>query len=241
MEIYNKDNITINYYNNYKFAIHHNNSIGYTKETNALFKSIFHSGFLENVKRNDSFTTVFFQAENVMTFNDFLDQCEKNYGVRKVQYIDCLNIIHSFKNQIMYLERLNHTFYNIVPENVIVIDYEHFLYLGNTIEIIENNKFDKYLQFLKPFKKNGFKSPEINSITTLPTIVDYRAVYYSLALFIYYSLFGENYESKTEKILGNKKDISTDKNLETIYYTKLNWFLLRNLNIDVKKRNIYYI
>ncbi len=228
MEIYNNDNIIIYFYNNYKYGIKNNNN----NPDNTLFKSIFHCGSLENIKRNDTYSSIFFQAESVISFDEFMDHCEKKYGIRKLHYVDCLNIIYSFKTQIMYLERNNKTFYNISLDKIVVIDFQHFLYLGNTVSFKED-KNNKQIHFLRPFKKNGFLSPEISSLQVLPAIIDYRSVYFSLASFIYFSLFGE--------ICKDYSKLDNDENLETISYTKLYWFLLRNLNFDTKKRNIYYI
>jgi hypothetical protein len=231
MEIYKTEYTSIYKYDNYKYAIKNNSKIN-TKGKIALFQSIFYSNFLENVKHNDDFTAVFFLSDSVLSFNDFLEHCNKKYGVKKLHYTDCLNIIESLRNQIMYLERMNFSFYNLCIQKIIVIDYEHFLYIvdSNILEIKETNNKIKNIIFLKPFRKLGFISPEVNCIQSLPSHVDYRAVYYILALFIYYSLFGEEWNPNI-----------TDKNLETIYYTKLYWFLLRNLNNEPNKRNIYYI
>lgn len=235
MEIYKTEYTSIYKYDNYKYAIKNNSRVN-TKEKIALFQSFFYSNFLENVKHNDEFTGVYFLADSVLSFDDFLEHCNKKYGFKKTHYVDCLNIIKSLKNQIMYLERIGLTFYNLSLQKIFVIDYQHFLYVGDTdiVEIkettITSNNNVKNIIFLKPFRKRGFIAPEVRGIQSLPCQVDYRAVYYSLALFIYFSLFGEEWKPNI-----------TDKNLETIYYTKLYWFLLRNLNDSPCKRNIYYI
>ena len=230
MELHKTEYTSVYKYDNYKYAIKSKNKMN-TKDKLALFQSFFHCNFLENVKHNDDFTSLYFQSESVLSFNDFLDYCYEKYGVRKLNYVDCLNLIDSLRNQIMYLERMNYSFYNLYTEKIIVIDYQHFLYIGDTdiLEIKENND-SKNIVFLKPFRKRGFISPEVGVIQSLPCNIDYRAVYYSLALLVYYSLFGEEW----------KPNIN-DKNLETICYTKLYWFLLRNLNYEPCKRNIYYI
>ena len=72
MEIYKTEYTSIYKYDNYKYAIKNNSRVN-TKEKFALFQSFFYSNFLENVKHNDEFTGVYFLADSVLSFDDFLE------------------------------------------------------------------------------------------------------------------------------------------------------------------------
>ena len=74
--------------------------------------------------------------------------------------------------------------------------------------------------FLIPFIKPQFVSSDIKQLTKIPSKIDCKAGYYSLAALIIYCLLNEEID-KIEEI---------ETILKPIFYTKIYWFLKHCLN-----------
>ena len=260
-------------------------SLTFNKPNQIFMESLLDSNILTGSRTNDNYDKISFQANNICSIFDFLDYCKERNGVKKINYNQALKIIWCLTQQIQCLEKYNFTFYKIDMDHIMVVDYEKFLYINfdsiveikhgsNNVNVNNNfsNRSNKNICFLKPFNKNGFISPEISNITTIPCSIDFRSVYYSLAHLIFFLLFekkinnigldpdlnidldlqlGEEYETNNSIIsynnnfnyIQNKYFIHKQvfNELKPIFYTKLYWFLLRNLSLNPNNRVIFFI
>ena len=119
-----------------------------------------------------------------------------------------------------------------IIENIIVIDDDKFIYLSNDdlLKISESNNFN----FTNPFNRNGFISPELFKINSIPSELNYKTIYYSLGALVVYFLFDKNI---------NKHDFNYDLNeiLKPIEGTKLFGLIIRCLFQEANERSIVYI
>ena len=90
------------------------------------------------------------------------------------------------------------------------------------------------IQFVKPFNREGFISPEVLKINSIPTELNYKTIYYSLAALIIYFLFDKNINN-----LNNIDDLKCV--LKPIEGTKLFGLLNRCLFEESNSRNIIYL
>ena len=185
---------------NYTLTLKKNNS------NIILFNSLL--SLLNGSFADSSFSKLYFCANKVQTLTDYLLQ-------NKFSFDSAINMIQSLTAQQLFLEDLQYTFFSLFIEDIIVIDEKIFINTLPNIKQIQTNS----IQFNSPFIRNEFISPEMKNIDSLPAIISYKTIYFSLGALIYYCL---------------KKDYST------FYGTKLYWFLLKNSNIDINKRNLIF-
>jgi hypothetical protein len=140
------------------------------------------------------------------------------------KYSSTLFMINSLSNQQLFLERNGYTFYTFSEKDIIVINDTIFLCIQ--AEFVMKIKEDKTIHFYSPFKKGKFSSPELMSIITIPNKLSYKTIYYSFATLALFYL----YDSIDLKLLDS-----------SIKYTKLYWFLLKCLHLDINKRFLLYI
>ena len=165
---------------------------------------------------NKTFTLSFF-AKKVCTLREMMEKGE-GFG-----YDTGVLIAHNLGQQLFYLEKQGYTFAWLNLENILVVDESRFI----CFDLDQLKRFEKttsVITFTEPFSlKSPFLAPEIKQLYTLPSSVDYRAVYYSLGVLICICLFNEPVAS------------------ESIMHTKLYWFLLRCLEKDPERRSLLFI
>jgi hypothetical protein len=72
------------------------------------------------------------------------------------------------------------------PENLIVINGDRFVYCSSE-HLIDVNPDNMTVVFTCPFSKtDGFTSPEILAVDTIPTEIDIRSIYYGFGALIVY-------------------------------------------------------
>lgn len=211
------------------------------KPSKILLKTLFESKILPDVKIHPSYKTFSFHAKNVSTFSDYLERNkERNQGIQKIQYNDALNILWCLSKQIFHLEKYNYTFYRYTMKNILVVDDFKFIYV-NYEDILpfkdkdsENSKYQ--ILFIEPFSLDGFLSPEILRIRSIPSFASSTSIYYSLSAIIYFSLFGLYPKGEN----GEKEKVLTES-MRSIASTKLYWFLLRNLIVGKEKERTLFL
>ena len=174
----------------------------------------------------DEYKSISFIASSVKSLRKFL------YKKENINYENALKIILSLTKQFQYLitkEQL--CFYEYIIENIIVIDDEKFVYISNEelLKLGESNK----IQFIKPFNREGFISPELLKINSIPTELNYKTIYYSLGALVVYFLF--------EKNINNDDIHDLNKILKPIEGTKLFGLLNKCLFEEANIRSIIYI
>jgi hypothetical protein len=215
-----------------KFSIYKNEkkntlfSIEFQEGSKSLINSLIKTKLIIASCIGDEYKSVSFIASSVKSLKKFLLKKEN------INYENALKIILSLTKQFQYLITKEHLcFYEYIIENIIVIDDEKFVYISNEdlLELSESNK----IQFVKPFNREGFISPELLKINSIPTELNYKTIYYSLGALIVYFLFDKNI---------NNNDINDlNKILKPIEGTKLFGLLNKCLFEEANIRSIIYI
>ena len=109
-------------------------------------------------------------------------------------------------------------------DDIIVIDGKHFL-LVNTARILTIK--NEQLTIDTPYKRNAFFSPELQKMQEIPSQINWKSGYYSLASMVTYCLTGKY-------VLDNKEEL-----LDKLVETKLYWALMRCLEHQSQDR--YYL
>jgi hypothetical protein len=146
---------------------------------------------------------------------------------KTLDYTDCLTLLYDIGNQIQSLEMFNVGIPFLKLSDILVVDSKHF-FIVNTARVlpISNN----VITINTPYKRTAFFSPEMQDLTGIPSEVNWKAAYYSLASLTVYCL-------THEYILGSK--LSPGEILDKLYATKLYWALLRCL--EPESRDRYYL
>ena len=206
-------------------------TIELNKGNEALLKSIVQQ--LVGATITNDYKEVRFKASSVKTFAQYSDDLFTLNGDRKLDYETTLRLVFCLSKQLDYcITQYNKAFYLFSPDNLIVINGDRFVYCSNE-HLIDVNPTNMTILFTCPFSKtDGFTSPEILAVDTIPSEVDIRTIYYGFGELIVYCFLNINIGKESD-------DISTI--LNTVKGTKLYWFLLRCFERDLTQRCLLYI
>ena len=209
-----------------------------TKENEILIKSIFHLLKEINIsyKKTKDFFIVSIISESCELIIDKINKKNKSILLH--------NFLVSFISQVKFLEKNKYTFYNINTEKLYLINDEISICIDEELIKIEEDK----IKINNIFKKNEYCSPELYEIVDLPNKISYKSIYFSIAIFLLKNFVGEIEEDlffqlKKEEKLENKINllIKIDNKLNEIKYTKMYFFIKKNININEMKRLLIYI
>jgi len=203
-------------------------TIEFQVNSESLIDSMIKSKLIISSFISDDYKIFSFRASSVKSLKKFISNREN------INYENTLKMIVSLCNQFQYLITIKYEcFYKYIIENIIVIDDDKFIYLSNEdlIKLSESNK----IKFIKPFNREGFISPELLKITSIPSELNYKTIYYSLGALVVYFLFDKN--------INNKDSLKYDLNeiLKPIEGTKLFGLLNRCLCEEANSRSVIYI
>jgi hypothetical protein len=172
---------------------------------------------------------LFFSAENVKDLKSYL--LENKF---KMTQNKCITMIDDLTKQIIYLRKKNYGFYGFDIEDILVVDDNKFIICScqYLLPLLEDD-----LIFYSPIKKPYFSNPEIITINELPSKINYKCSYYSLAILIIFC-FLNKYLLKGNEI---KSEEEIEKELICLKDTKIYWFLKRCLKTEIKKREMLLI
>ena len=178
-------------------------------------------------QQQQQYTKAKFHATSVMRFTEFKQE-------NQITMSTIERLIENLTNQIDYLSKeYNHTFYRINPNDILVIDFSQFLYISSDdLMPLTKSETDEII-FTMPFCKDYYISPEIKEITSLPSKINAKTIYYSLGSFIIdllYILFSIKERKATIKTIPIQ-----------IKYTKLYWFLHKATLLNSKDRHLLFI
>ena len=162
-------------------------------------------------------SSIYFCAENITPLKDLI----KN---NSLSHNKCIKLIYDLTNQILYLKKLGYSFYGFDINDILVID-DLFMFCSTRYLMPLVNEL---IIFNSPIKQSYFSNPELLNLTTLPSEISYKCCYYSLGSLVIYCLLKE----KKEQI---------EKVIESLYNTKIYWFIKRCLDSDVNKRELLLI
>ena len=204
----------------YSLKIHgHNSSI--------LYQTIYK--MLKNAYYDNETDSIFFSAENVITFK----QCLLKNREHIMELKQCIKMIDDIIKQISYLKSMNYGFYGFSINDILVVD-GLFLFCNTQYLVpLQNENFI----FIEPISTPYFSSPEIFKLRTLPSEINYKCCYYSLGLLVVFCLLN-NY-----LLVGN--ELKTTEEIENIlnplFNTKIYWFIKRCIVPDINKRVLLLI
>ena len=184
------------------------------------------------IVNNDNSTSLLIKTMSIKTFAQFKEQQKMINGSYKLPYTTILNIIICLSKQLSYLlESETKCFYNFDPDNILVVDDCKFLYLSTEhLKYIKNNNLYVY----NPIKKNMcYLSPELHNVSSIPIIIHYKTIFYSLGLFIINNLVDELTSNDIQEVLLDC--------IVNIRGTKLYYFLERCLQDEPSKRFLIYV
>lgn len=172
-----------------------------------------------------------FTINSKMTSASFEALTIENIVPNNQSYIQSLMMITSLTNQLVELNKLEHTFYIYQPENVIIINGNQYLYIS-TEDIVPLQPNLNTIVISKPFNNTIFLAPELKNVRYLPCITSRSSVYYSLGVLLLYCMFGVKKETDV---------VNAEQVMNPIKETKLYWFILRIICAECKDRFFLFI
>lgn len=201
-------------------------SIEFQKNSESLINSLSKTKLILITDIGDDYELFSFRASSVKSLKRFLAKREN------ITYENALKLILTLSKQFQYLiAKEKCCFYKFIIENIIVIDDEIFVYLSNE-DLSELSKSNK-IRFTQPFNHEGFISPELLEIKSIPAELNYKSIYYSLGALVVYFLFEKNINNDENKNILNEI-------LKPIEGTKLFGLLNRCLFEEANQRAIIY-
>lgn len=168
-----------------------------------------------------------FSAKKVEPLDEFL-------AARKtLSYATCLSLLYNLEEQNDFLIKNELCgIFCIELCDVLVIDENQFIFINP--KKLASLDSERNMSFFSPFERNrkGFYSPEILTISKLPSSVDVNTFYYSLGAFIVFCISNINI---------TESNVNSEEHLALLKGTKLYWTILRLLHIEPKKRKFLYV
>jgi len=212
---------------------------GYTSYQ--LINSIIKTRIISGASTDEFYKTLRFKAESVKSLNEFLQEQIIKTGKKKLLISEVAKMICNLSRQLKYLiEVERHTILGYNPSEIIVINDEHFVYLGD--ESVVSIESDDMAIITYPFSlKNMFAPPELFNVTEIPFFTNYKTAYFSLGLLVIYGLLG--YDDFYHDFLnhGNSSTILNILDDHPIKNTRIYWLLSRCLVEEPKNRSIILI
>jgi hypothetical protein len=217
-----------------KNEIKNSYSIKFKYPSRELIYSLIKSKLIIGSSISDNFHTLTFKSLNIQSLSDFQNSLIERNGTKRFTYELSLRMLLSLSKQLSYLlTKTNVCFFKYNPKNVLVIDEEIFLYLSND-DLVKRE--DEDFIIITPFSLKHYISPELQSITSIPTKINYKTIIYSLGLLVANSIL----EDEFSQLLTDDK-LLFDEIKKSIGTTKLFYCLKRCLDKEVKNRKILYI
>jgi hypothetical protein len=213
----------------------------YTNNNNSLtlFYSIININIVNssNIINDNNDYSLIIKASSIKSFTQFKKEQKIKNDMNQLPHIIILMLINSLTKQLHYLlEKESKCFYTFTTDNIIVIDDCKFLYLSNEhLKEVKNNNIRIYSPISKTI---GYLSPEIQKASSIPIIINYRTIFYSLGLFVVSNLHNEDNETDIRYFR-----ISNAENVFPLSLkdNKLYYFLKRCLHNNPNKRYLMYV
>jgi hypothetical protein len=209
----------------------------------SLFYSIINTNIVNssNIINDNNDYSLIIKASSIKSFTQFKKEQKIKNNMNQLPQIVILMLINSLTKQLHYLlEKESKCFYTFTADNIIVIDDCKFLYLSNEhLKEVKNNNIHIYSPISKTI---GYLSPEIEKASSIPIIINYRTIFYSLGLFIISNLCNETEEIEENNNIAHFR-ISSAENVFPLSFkdNKLYYFLKRCLHNNPNKRCLLYV
>jgi len=204
-------------------------TISFEKKQKILICSILNSGVLNGAYTENTFKTLYFYGESVISLLSLFNEKERNMEkdkqtddtvkeiddtvkeiddtVKEIEYMSyntCIGMMYCLSKQQQMLEELDHSFYTFCLKDILVIDNTIFLCMNP--ELIMPINRGGHLTFYKAVDKAmyqsyepNFCSEELKNMMVLPFRITYKTCYSSLGDLAIYCLFGKRKREKREK------------------------------------------
>jgi hypothetical protein len=185
---------------------------------------------LKTARYDSETNSLFFSAEHVLSFKEHLFKQNKQHQ----HYKTSLKMIDDLSRQMLSLKEQGYSFYGFDIQDIVTID-DHFIFCS-TQHLLPLTEEENIL-FYVPFNKPYFANPELYELTSLPTEISYKCVYYSLGVLTTFYVLN-NYLLVANEV---KSQEEIESVLKPIYNTKLYWFIKRCLTDNVNERVLLLI
>lgn len=225
--IFNNDFFTIQKVDSISYSILFNRDYLFFIEPMLTFFNIQYSlANVDDAQNDEHYIKLLFTCDSVQTFDQLFRKKDS-----RLQYTDVQNLIIHLGNQGNIMESENYIMSFFDEKDIIVFDDNKFLYLGKNFHFIND---DDSITIDYPIHNFAFLSPELISISTLPTNISSSSWLFSLGLLAIYAISGNNDI--------NGKDFNFYKNcIENIQDTKLYFCILRCIHTNIKLRKFLFI
>jgi hypothetical protein len=215
---------------------------------NLLFKKPC-KGFLQSLAKleyfsapslDDSFTRMSLLGSSILTMQQFTEKLYLENGSSRISYNTVGRFIWCLVRQQELLEKAGLAFFSLAFEDILVVDEWNFFCANPSLCLPISSKGT--IVFNTPFERNKFSSPELITISKIPSSVSVKTFYYSLASLAFFCFFRKHYSysyDDSESESGFNFEIYNC--LQSILGTKLHWFFKRALENDVNKRSLLFI
>lgn len=205
----------------------------------SLFYSIINTNIVNssNIINDNNDYSLIIKASSIKSFTQFKKEQKIKNNMNQLPQIIILMLINTLTKQLHYLlEKESKCFYTFTADNIIVIDDCKFLYLSNEhLKEVKNNNIHIYSPISKTI---GYLSPEIQKASSIPIIINYRTIFYSLGLFVISNLCNEIEENNNAHFRISSSENVCPLALED---NKLYYFLKRCLHDNPNKRYLLYV
>jgi hypothetical protein len=239
-EIFKNDNL--------KIIIERKNQvkIEFTRTSYPIIHSLLKSRIIPGASSDTEFKLLTFSANTVKTLNQYLKESRFDEHFSQIQIVS--NLIKLLSKQLHYLmEYTSHTILGYNPSHIIIINDSIPVYIDT--EFVIEMESTSFTTISYPFSTNDFfVSPELLNIWEIPSQVNYKTTYFSLACLAIYILLDCSAEFYNEYIkqYQNQQKYSPNSILQyldnhPIKETKIYWLLSRCLVEQPESRVILFI
>ena len=204
-----------------------------------LIKSLIKTYIISGASTDKYYKTLNFKANSIKTLNQYLKEySEPHKSGHSFVFKGGFKYLVTQLNYLITQESCSVLGYH--PSEILVINDDIFIFIG--IEFISGIKENDMITISSPFLHTDlFISPEMLTITELPSFIHYKTAYFSLAVLIIYCLVGDDdfymdylKHKQPEKIIALL-------NNNPIKNTRIYWLLSRCLVEEASNRSIILI
>jgi len=208
-----------------------------------LINSLIKTRIIQGGSTDETYKVIIFNAKSVKSLEEFINERTISRGRKNLSVSDIAKMIITLTKQLNYLiEYESHTIIGYNVRDIIVINDEKFAFLGGELVANIDIEDDEMATISSPFSVNDFfLSPEILTITEIPSKIHYKTAYFSLGILLVYMLSGDDDYYKDYLKHKRSEKILECLNGHPVKNTRIYWLLSRCLVEEAKNRSIIII